>query len=107
MGRLNGPHNRNKRPTAFGAKLTQLRQAAGLEDQELAVMVKAHSGLPCNAGRISEWEQGKRLPNGRRQAALKAILDSGGAAWPDPVKAPVEGAVTDESDFRLVPPGES
>lgn len=74
-----------------------------MDQQELAVMVRGETGEPCNAGRISEWQQGQRIPNPRQLVALKRILDPDGKPWPTPVKAEPVLVAVDVENFELVP----
>jgi len=101
MGYSKGPHHRNKRPTAFGAKLATERERAKMDQQELAVMLHGETGENCNAGRISEWEQGQRIPNPTQLAGLKKLLDPKGH-WPAPVKFKPEPVQIDVENFELV-----
>jgi transcriptional regulator with XRE-family HTH domain len=78
------PHADKDRTTDFGKWLTEQREAAGLKQQRLAFLLGSRLGRDFHSGRISEWEQGQKLPPPEVVGALKAIQDPTGPEPPEP-----------------------
>lgn len=87
MSKRIGPHADKDRPTPFAKWLYEHRKAKQLGQKNLAVLVEQRFGLPCDGGRISEWETGSKLPRPTYVVALKGILAPNGPEPPAPTPA--------------------
>jgi len=82
MAAFPGPRRATRpRRTPLGRRLYDLRVRSGLRQSDAA------AALSINGGRISEWEQGVRVPTDEELGELMALYQramSSGAAAPRP-----------------------